>query len=99
MLASVLITGSIFLFLGLWYVIYLISQHSKDPGRSSARIMRVILTISIIVLLVQDYIFKEIPSNTILIFVFIVVMIVTSSLPGKNRKKKNKYDAKKGTNF
>ncbi len=84
---AIVITGSIFLFLGLWYVMYLISQHSKDPDHSSARVMRAILAISIIVLLVQDYIVKTVPSNTILIVAFIAVLIATISLLDKNRKK------------
>lgn len=83
---AIVITGSIFLFVGLWYVMYLISPHSKDPFRSSARVMRAILAISIIVLLVQDYIFKTVPSNTILIVVFIASFIATIALSDKNKK-------------
>lgn len=67
---------------------YLISQHSKDPWRSSARVMKSVLAISIIILLVQDYIVKTVPSNTILIVVFIAVLIATSSLSDRNREKK-----------
>ena len=86
---AIVITGSLFLLFGVWYVISLMSKHSKDPSRSSARVMRIILAVSIIILLIQDYIFKTIPSNTILIFIFIVVLIATRSLPDKNREKKN----------
>lgn len=85
---AMVITGSIFLFLGLWYVMYLISQHSKEPDGSSARVMRAILALSIIILLVQDYIVKTVPSNTILIVVFIASWIATISLSDKNREKK-----------
>lgn len=83
---AIVITGSIFFFLGLWYVMYLISQHSKDPDRSSARVMRAILAISIIFLLLQDYIVKTVPSNTILNVVFIASLIATISLSDKNKK-------------
>lgn len=86
---AMIVTGLLLLFAGIGYVIYLVSKHSKNPDRSSARVMRFILALSIIVLFVQDYIFNEVPSNSIMILFFVVVLIITSSLFIKNEEKNN----------
>jgi uncharacterized membrane protein HdeD (DUF308 family) len=81
-----LLLGLLLLFSGLWYIIYFISKCTQNPNRSSAHVLRVILSISILVLIVENYIYKTIPSNNILILVFIASLIATSSFFVKNEE-------------
>lgn len=78
--------GSLLLFSGLWYIIYFISKRTKNPNRSSAYVLRVILSISTLVLIAENYIYKTVPSNNILILVFIASLIATSSFFVKNEE-------------
>lgn len=81
-----LLVSSLLLFSGLWFIIYLISKRTKNPNRSSAHVLRVILSISLLVLIVENYIYETVPSNNILILVFIASLIATSSLFVKNKE-------------
>ncbi|CAM2872007.1 YtpI-like protein [Paenibacillus taichungensis] len=81
-----LLIGSLLLFSGLWYIIYLISKRTQNPNRSSAHVLRVILSISILVLIVENYIYATVPSNAILILVFIASLIATSPFFVKNKE-------------
>lgn len=78
--------GSLVLFGGLWYIIYFISKRTKNPNRSSAHVLRMILSISTLVLIAENYIYKTVPSNNILILVFIASLIATSSFFVKNKE-------------
>jgi uncharacterized membrane protein HdeD (DUF308 family) len=78
--------GSLLLFGGLWYIVYFISKRTKNPNRSSAHVLRVILSISTLVLIAENYIYKTVPSNNILILVFIASLIATSSFFVKNKE-------------
>lgn len=78
--------GSLLLFGGLWYIVYFISKRTKKPNRSSAHVLRVILSISTLVLIAENYIYKTVPSNNILILVFIASLIATSSFFVKNKE-------------
>jgi uncharacterized membrane protein HdeD (DUF308 family) len=81
-----LLIGSLLLFGGLWYIVYFISKRTKNPNRSSAHVLRVILSISTLVLIAENYIYKTVPSNNILILVFIASLIATSSFFVKNKE-------------
>jgi uncharacterized membrane protein HdeD (DUF308 family) len=78
--------GSLLLFSGLWYIVYFISKRTKNPNRSSAHVLRVILSISTLVLIAENYIYKTVPSNNILILVFIASLLATSSFFVKNKE-------------
>jgi len=49
-----------------------------------------ILFISILILLVQDYILKEFPSNSIIIVVLIITLIIISSFPDQSKRAADK---------
>lgn len=82
-----LLIGSLLLFSGLWHIVYFISKRTKNPDRSSAHVLRMILSISTLVLIAENYIYKTIPSNNILILVFIASLIATSSFFVKNKER------------
>lgn len=86
---TILILGSLLLFSLIWFTLSKISKRSKDSERSSGRMLHIILCISTLILIVQDYIFKEIPYNGSIIATFIAVFIMTTIPdPSAHMKKK-----------
>ncbi|OMF45281.1 hypothetical protein BK136_09205 [Paenibacillus amylolyticus] len=84
---AILLLGSLLLFSFLWYTLYFISKRSQHPDRSSAIVLRIILSISTLTLIVQVYNLKGNPYNFILIFVFIASLIATRSFIGTNKNR------------
>lgn len=86
---AILILGSILLFSLIWFTLSEISKRYTDSESSSGRMLHIILCISTLILIVQDYIFKEIPYNGSIIATFIAVFIMTTnSTPPAHLKKK-----------
>lgn len=89
MLVLLLLLGSLLLFGLLGGILYFISTRSKNPQRFSVHALKVILSISILVLIVQNYVYKTVPSNAILILILIVSLIAIGS-PHVQHHNKNK---------
>ncbi len=82
---AILLLGSFFLFSLIWLTLYAFSRRSQHPDRSTRLVLQMILFISILILLVQDYILKELPSNSIIIVVLIITLIFISSFQDKSK--------------
>lgn len=84
---AILLLGLLLLFSFLWYTLYFISRRSHHPDRSSAIVLRILLSISTLALIVQVYKLKGNPYNFILIFVFIASLIATRSFNVANKER------------
>lgn len=82
---AILLLGSFFLLSLIWVTLYAVSRRSQQPDRSTRLVLQLILFISTLILLVQDYILKEFPSNSIIIVVLIITLIFISSLQDKSK--------------
>lgn len=80
---AIILLGSLLLFSVIWLILYGVSRRSNDPDRSTRLVLQIILFISILILLVQDYMLKEFPSNSIIIVVLIITLIFISSFQDK----------------
>lgn len=82
---AILLLGLLLLFSFLWLTLYVVSRRSRNPDHSTGLVLQIIVFISILVLLVQDYILKESPSNSIIIVVLIITLIIISSFSDQSK--------------
>lgn len=82
---AILLLGLLLLFSLLWFTLYAVSRRSNNPDRSTRLVLQIIIFISILVLLVQDYILKESPSNSTIIVVLLITLIFISSFQDKSK--------------
>ncbi len=82
---AIILLGSFLLFSLICLTLYCVSRRSNNPDRSTRLVLQMILFISILTLIVQDYILKEFPSNSIIIVVLIITLIIISSFQDKSR--------------
>ncbi len=87
---AIILLGSLLLFSLIWLILYGVSRRSNDPDHSTRLVLQMILFISILILLVQDYILKEFPSNSIIIVVLIITLIIISSFPDQSKRAADK---------
>lgn len=80
---AIILLGSLLLFSVICLILYGVSRRSNDPDRSTKLVLQIILFISILTLIVQDYMLKEFPSNSIIIVVLIITLIFISSFQDK----------------
>jgi predicted MFS family arabinose efflux permease len=74
---AILLLGSLLLFGLIFYILKWVSGRSNNVERSTRRVLQVVLCISILVLIVQDYILTELPHNGIIIATFIAIWFAT----------------------
>lgn len=84
---AILLLGSLLLFSLIWLTLSFLSKRNQNPDRSSAIVLRIILSISTLALTVQVYILKGNPYNFILIIVFITSLVATRSFNGTNKER------------
>lgn len=70
---AILFLGSLLLFGLIFYILKWVSGRSNHVERSTRRVLQVVLCISILVLVVQDYILTEVPHNGIIIATLIAM--------------------------
>ncbi|APO46729.1 hypothetical protein BS614_23605 [Paenibacillus xylanexedens] len=85
---AILLLGLLLFFILLWLTIYCVARRSKDPERSTKLVLQIILFISILILIVQDYILKEDPYNSTIIVVLLITLIFISSFQDKSKSTK-----------
>lgn len=74
---AILLLGSLLLFGLIFYILKWFSGRSNNVERSTGRVLQVVLCISILVLVVQDYILTELPHNGIIIATLIATWFAT----------------------
>lgn len=82
---AILLLGSLLLFSLIWLTLYVVSRRSNNPDRSTRLVLQIILFISILTLIVQDYILKEDPYNSTIIVVLLITLIFISSFQDKSK--------------
>ncbi len=74
---AILLLSSLLLFSLIFYILKCFSGRSNHVERSTGRVLQVVLCISILVLVVQDYILTELPHNGIIIVTLIAMWFAT----------------------
>ncbi|MDQ0719188.1 membrane-associated HD superfamily phosphohydrolase [Paenibacillus sp. W4I10] len=88
---AIILLGSFLLFSLIWFIIYCVSRRSNNPDRSTRLVLQMILFISILTLIVQDYILKEDSYNSTIIVFLLITLIFISSFQDKSKSVVDEY--------